>query len=293
MKQMLDMSMNRFHSYIEIMQMNRLYFMSGMLHHDFLVGAFYERFFNIPVAENRTKESRDKIKQVELLILETFGIEQDKQVVEAIRANKPGDKPSDKPSVKQSEKAQQFPMRSSISSTATPHTFSHLPSDASSHARCNRTLQSPMGSSAHTTTQQAWEIPLVQKAFRGGYPTSYIYNLAARTNNPWARIVTMEHDMAEHSASGNKKVLRKVQADIASEITTIFKMVYEDSKRNRGRGGELSQQADRCMKAVEQRHMKMRNNPTNLHVMVYDIMFKYPAIRDMVEDSIMTDLAMS
>jgi len=146
-----------------------------------------------------------------------------------------------------------------------------------------------------SSTEQlpAMEIPSLQKAFRGGFPTPYIYSTARNSNNPWAKIVVLEHSMAECAASKcSRKLVAKHEADIAVEIINIFKLVHEDGKLNNGKGGALYKQADKCMKVMAERCMGV-SHATNMHAMVYDIMYKYHRVSEIVENQIMADLTLS
>lgn len=86
-------------------------------------------------------------------------------------------------------------------------------------------------------------IPSMHKSFRGGYPTPFLYNLIKEQDNPWAKVAALHHDLVEmkiNKASDTK--MDECYVKIASEITRIFKLLYEDSKLVRGRGGMLTKQ---------------------------------------------------
>jgi phage gp16-like protein len=99
--------------------------------------------------------------------------------------------------------------------------------------------------------------------------------------------------MAECVASKcSRKLVAKHEADIAVEIINIFKLVHEDGKLNNGKGGALYKQADKCMKVMAERCMGV-SHATNMHAMVYDIMYKYHRVSEIVENQIMADLTLS
>lgn len=143
-------------------------------------------------------------------------------------------------------------------------------------------------------------IPSMQKSFRGGYPTPYLYNLAAgnatTAPNPWAKVVTLHHDLVEMSLQKNFSYAEEMHAcckSISSEIMNICKLLYADSQRFDGKGGSLTREVDQCCRKNIKNHyfhdipMTSFSNSASLHSIIYHIMDKYPHIALMVQNGMM------
>jgi hypothetical protein len=140
----------------------------------------------------------------------------------------------------------------------------------------------------------------MQKSFRGGYPTPYLYNLAAgnatTAPNPWAKVVTLHHDLVEMSLQKNFSYAEEMHAcckSISSEIMNICKLLYADSQRFDGKGGSLTREVDQCCRKNIKNHyfhdipMTSFSNSASLHSIIYHIMDKYPHIALMVQNGMM------
>jgi hypothetical protein len=137
-----------------------------------------------------------------------------------------------------------------------------------------------------------WMIPPMQKSFKGGFPTSYLYNLANKYDNPWANVVKLHHEIADvlltQSADNSKETkssLDALYAAIASEILSIFKFVHEDSKsRSNANTNCLSREADRLAKVSPTTYFGSNyHKHANMHSLMFHIMYKYPAVTQIVE----------